>query len=216
MARVSTWWWWWTDATIMMSDITTNNATTVKHWFLPKLSGNSLQFLDWNWNFAIPSVWITNSYLATSFTGQTTINITHNFGVYPVVQVVNNNWAVVIPVSITNNTLNDFSVSLAVSTTGIIIATVWSPQPQNLISVSANYTVLVSDRIIQVTASNKTITLPTAVGNTGRQFIIKNISGGNTILATTSLQLIDWILTQTIPSYSAIDVYSDWVNYYII
>jgi hypothetical protein len=43
------------DATISTSDITTNNASTSKHGFLPKLSGSSTQYLDGTGTWSTPA-----------------------------------------------------------------------------------------------------------------------------------------------------------------
>lgn len=204
------------EADMTLSDNTTNNATTLRHGFLPKLSGNALQYLDGNGNYSTPTAGIANSYSLTAFTSQTSVNIVHNFGTYPNVQVIDNTGAVVIPLSIVNNTLNDFTVTFTASTTGNIIATVGSPQPQALTTVNSDYTVLITDRIIKVTAAAKTITLPTAVGNTGREYIINNASSGDITVATTSSQTITDELTQILPSKSSMTVYSDGANYQII
>ena len=45
------------DATITTTDITTNDATAAKHWFLPKLSNVSTEFLDWTGNYSTPAGW---------------------------------------------------------------------------------------------------------------------------------------------------------------
>lgn len=44
-----------TDATISFSDITTNNASTSKHGFLPKLDNNAAHFLDGTGAWSTPS-----------------------------------------------------------------------------------------------------------------------------------------------------------------
>ena len=44
-----------TDANLSTSDITTNNATTAKHGFLPKLSNVSTEFLDGTGAFSTPA-----------------------------------------------------------------------------------------------------------------------------------------------------------------
>ena len=43
------------DATITLSDVTTNNSTTTRHGFLPKLSGSATQFLDGTGNWTTPA-----------------------------------------------------------------------------------------------------------------------------------------------------------------
>jgi hypothetical protein len=144
------------------------------------------------------------------------VNVVHNFGTYPLVQVVDNTGAVLVPLSTVNNTLNDFTVTFNASTTGTIMASVGSPQPQALTVATGSYTVLTTDRIIKATGAGSTITLPTAVGNTGREFIINNASTGNLTVNTTSAQTMSAQLTQTLPAYSSMVVYSDGANYWII
>ena len=202
---------------MLLSANSTNDSTTVRHGFLPVLSGVSTQFLNGQGNFAIPSgLSITNSYSLTSFSGQTSVSVTHNFGTYPVVQVIDNTGAVLVPLTTINNTVNDFTVTFASSTTGSLIATVGSPQPQQVLVTASNYTILATDRIIKQTASGKTITLLTSVGNTGREFIINNASSGICTVNTTSSQTISTQLTQVLPTLSSMTVYSDGANWYII
>jgi hypothetical protein len=205
------------EADISLSANTTNDVTTARHGFCPVLPNNATLFLNGQGNYALPSgLTVSASYSATAFSGQTSVNVVHNFGAYPIVQVVDNTGAVLIPLTTINNTLNDFTVTFNVSTTGTIMASVGSPQPQALISVSSNYTVLNTDRIIKVTAAAAIITLPTSVGNTGREFIINNASTGNVTVATTSSQTISGQLTQLLPSYSSMIVYADGSDYWII
>lgn len=203
------------EADISLSNNTTNDATTSRHGFLPILSNNASQFLNGQGNFAIPSG-VTNSYLTQAFVGQTSVNVVHNFGTYPVVQVIDNTGAVLVPLTTVNNTVNDFTVTFAVATTGTIIATVGSPQPQSVIAVNANYTTLATDQIIEVTASPVTITLLTAIGNTGRKQVIDNAAGGDILCNTTAAQTIDGSLVQTIPPNNSMTVYSDGANWRII
>lgn len=204
-----------TEASLSLSNNTTNDATTLRHGFLPILSGNATQYLNGQGNFAIPSG-TANSYTSVGFTNQTSVNVIHNFGAYPVVQVINGSNAEIIPQSTTHNTLNDFTITFTSSTTGTIIASVGSPQAQQVIAVNADYVVLTTDRIIKVTALGKTITLPTAINNTGREFIINNASTGNITVNTTSSQTINNLLSQIVPSNSTMVVYSDGSNYWII
>lgn len=204
------------EADISLSNNTTNNVSTSKHGFAPILSNNAVQFLNGQGNWTTPTAGVANSYSLTTFSGQTSVNVVHNFSTYPNVQVIDNTGAVIIPLSIVNNTLNDFTVTFDASTSGSIIATVGSPQPQSLTVASGNYTVLVTDQIIKVTGAAAVITLPTAVGNTGRKFDINNASTGDITVNTTSSQTITNQLTQVLPSGSSMTVYSDGANYWFI
>ena len=73
---------------------------------------------------------------------------------------------------------------------------------KNVATKTANYTALQSDDVIRgdATSGAITITLPTAVGNTGEVFHIKKIdSSVNAVtIATTSSQTIDGVTTQTL------------------
>ena len=206
------------EADISLSANTINDVSTAKHGFCPVLSNNANQFLNGQGNYSIPSgLTISASYSATSFAGQTTVSVTHNFGTYPLVQVIDNTGAVLIPLSIINNTINDFTVTFNANTTGTIMASVGSPQPQAVITIAiATYTVLASDRIVKVTAPGCVITLPTSVGNTGREFNIVNASSGTISVVGTSSQTISTQLAQVLPTYSAMSVFADGANYWII
>ena len=67
------------------------------------------------------------SYKVTAFTAATSITVTHNFGIYPVVDVINNSGVVTTPVSVTHTSINAFTVILAVATTGNVIAVAGRP-----------------------------------------------------------------------------------------
>lgn len=82
--------------------------------------------------------------------------------------------------------------------------------------ITANYTVTKDDFLINVTTAGVTITLLTAVGIGGQAFEVKNSSGADIILNTTSSQTIDGLTSQVVPSLSAIKVASDGVNWLII
>jgi len=61
--------------------------------------------------------------VVTAFTSQTSVVVTHNLGAYPVVAIIDNSGAVLIPLSIIHSSVNAFTVAFSVSTTGNIIAT---------------------------------------------------------------------------------------------
>ena len=63
------------------------------------------------------------------------------------------------------------------------------------LGVSANYTIKSSDYLINVTSGVVTTTLPTAVGCTGKHYIIKNTGVSVVTVATTSSQTIDGAAT---------------------
>ena len=86
---------------------------------------------------------------------------------------------------------------------------------------SANYTVVATDEIINTSASGGgvTITLLTAVGCAGRQFIIRksDSSANAVIVATTSSQTINGVTTQSLTAqYESITVVSDGANWMVV
>ena len=203
------------ESDISLSANSTNNANTSRHGFLPTLSNVSTQFLNGQGNYVVPAG-TTNSYLSTTFTNVTSTNVIHNFGAHPIVDVMDANGNVMIPMSVTHNTVNDFTVTFSTSTTGMIMASVGTPQPQSVLVTSADHTASTTDYFIQENVSGKTISLPTAVGNAGRIFVITNVSTGNITASTTvSGQLIGGLPTQTLPASTSMSTYSDGTNYQI-
>ena len=63
-------------------------------------------------------------YLTQGFTGQTSVVVTHNLGVYPLVQLLDTTNTMFIPLNIVYNSLNQFTVTFSTSTSGTIIYSV--------------------------------------------------------------------------------------------
>lgn len=59
--------------------------------------------------------------IETPFTLQTTVNITHNFAAYPIVQLIDATGAVFYPENVVNNTVNDLTITMSSATTGTAI-----------------------------------------------------------------------------------------------
>lgn len=86
--------------------------------------------------------------------------------------------------------------------------------------VSSTYAILISDWLVRcdTTAAAFTVTLLTAVGNTGKEYIIKNVGAKLLSIATTSSQTIDGnsasygLKTQ----YSSVNIVSDGANWAIV
>ena len=95
------------------------------------------------------------------------------------------------------------------------MATVGSP-PLSVVVVNNDYTVLITDRIIKVNTSGKNITMLTAVGNLGREYIINNATNGISIVKCFGSEKINNQVSQTLPPYSSMTVYSDGVGWNII
>ncbi len=62
-----------------------------------------------------------------------------------------------------------------------------------IVGKTANYTATILDNTIVFTSGTDTLTLPTAVGIEGREYIYKNLTGNNGVVATTSSQTIDGV-----------------------
>lgn len=86
-----------------------------------------------------------------------------------------------------------------------------------LVSKSSAYQITDQDSLILVTGTT-TVTLPTAVGCSGKQYTIKNLDSSlTTTIATTSSQTIDGVTTKTLTSqYKFLTVISDNANWHII
>ena len=81
---------------------------------------------------------------------------------------------------------------------------------------TTTYSVGSTDHTINCTSGTFTVTLPTAVGITGRLYIIKNTGAGTITLATTSSQTIDGSTTQTILTNKTYKIQSTGANWIIL
>tara|TARA_R110000868_G_scaffold241334_2_gene495899 strand:- start:344 stop:1153 length:810 start_codon:yes stop_codon:yes gene_type:complete len=83
---------------------------------------------------------------------------------------------------------------------------------------TANYTIAVTDYLVNCTANTFTITLPTALGIAGQQFQIKNSGTGIITINTTSAQVIDDQASGaiTLVQWEALYVASDGANWLIL
>ena len=69
---------------------------------------------------------------------------------------------------------------------------------------------------MDATANSFTVTLPTAVGFAGQQFVIKNSGTGMITVTGDGSETIDGATTQTLSQFSSITVLSNGTNYIII
>lgn len=65
---------------------------------------------------------IASRHTSTPFTLQTSVNVTHNFGAYPIVQVMNESGDLITPQGIKHNTINDFTVTFGIASSGTIVS----------------------------------------------------------------------------------------------
>ena len=206
------------EADITLAANTTNNATTVKHGFLPQLPGTTTLFLRGDGAFAAPaSVAVPNGYVSEAFayTAGTPHNIVHTFGAYPVVQAFDSTGLMVIPQVIQHTDTNTTAITFNTTETLTVILTLGSPPFSTITSVSDNYNVLAGDYLIKQTGASKTVTLPTAVGRSGKIFIVKNSSTGICDVIFTGGQNADGYTDVTIAAGDCYSFMSDNSNYLI-
>jgi hypothetical protein len=84
-----------------------------------------------------------------------------------------------------------------------------------LTGINASYSVGENDYLIDVTGNTITVTLPTAVGVNGKNYVIKNRGTGVVTVATTSSQTIDEASTKSLKNNDSIEVISDGSNWII-
>jgi len=115
-----------TTGTDLSSTVANGTTTPVITLQVPTASAanrGALSSTDWT-TFNNKQAALSSMYVAQAFTAQTTIVVTHNFGKYPVVNVIDNTGAVVVPLTITHSSLNAFTVTFSAATTGSIIAVI--------------------------------------------------------------------------------------------
>jgi len=82
---------------------------------------------------------------------------------------------------------------------------------------TTTYTITATDSVIDCTSGTFTVTLPTAVGCTGRQYVIKNSGTGAITVACNGAQTIDGVTTSTLGTqYQSLTVVSNNANWIII
>jgi hypothetical protein len=156
------------------------------------------------------------SYASVPFSGQTSVNVIHGFGTYPLVQVINGSGGLISPQSITHDSENEFTVVFEGSTSGTILASLGSPHLQNIKTKTTDYTLVNGDTVV-LGNDAITLTLPTAVGIEGKWFTIKNIHAAeNVTIDTTSGQTIDGEASFLLGTNAALTVVSDGANWVIL
>jgi len=105
-------------------------------------------------------------------------------------------------------TLNNIQIADKISFTKEIVF------PFN--SVSATYTILSTDKVIDCTANTFTVTLPSSIGLRGQQFTIKNSGLGVITLDGNGTETIDGALTLTLATKVCYTVASDGANWIIL
>lgn len=87
----------------------------------------------------------------------------------------------------------------------------------NYTASAVDITATIAHHTIDLTATGKTVTLPTAVGITGREYTVKLTASGSGTVATTSSQTIDASTTYSLSAqYKYVTVQSNGANWIII
>lgn len=88
-----------------------------------------------------------------------------------------------------------------------------------IVTKTTNYTVLVSDYIVKgdTTGGAFTLALFTAVGNAGKELILKNLGTSNLTIDANGSETIDGALTKVLTNkYAAVNLISDNANWMIV
>lgn len=196
------------------------SAFDAKYDGLPTQTGNAGKYLRTDgsgeyWD-DIPGGTAVAGYTSSDFSGQTSVTVTHNFGAYPIVQVIDESGIELIPLNVTHTNTNEFVVTFVEETSGTIIASVGSPYIYNIQSKAVNYTLEASDTVV-IATDEITLTLPTAVGIPGKVYTMKNVTTDVNVTAKgDGVELIDSDNEFTIPPMSAIAVVSDGSQWWVI
>ena len=199
---------------IELRDVNDNNTTLERHGFAPKLSGVPTQYLNGQ------GVWITpgsiaNAYTSVGFSNQTSVVVIHGFGAFPIVQVMDSSGVVLVPLSIVNDSINQFTVSFVEQVSGTIIASLGSPQASNITTVSSDYLIISDDKIIEAVVAGIEITLPSAASLIGYEYTIDNNSLGNIQVLPQPGESISGKFFQDLNKDEAMSVYSNGTNWRI-
>jgi hypothetical protein len=193
------------EADISLSNVSTLNVSTAQHGLTPKLSDDPSQFLNGQGNWTTPAG-IANAYVSQSFTDAISASVGHNFGAYPIVQVIDISGAVFIPSSIIHNSVNSFVVNFSTTSSGNILATVGSPQLAELSIVTDNYTTSINDYFIEETSASKTIILHSPATLPKQRLVITNASTGTMDISGSINGTIESI---TLPTNNSLSIYAN-------
>jgi hypothetical protein len=84
-----------------------------------------------------------------------------------------------------------------------------------LTGITTTYTVRDDDYLIDITGNTITVTLPPAVGISGKNYVIKNRGTGVVTVSTTSSQTIDGSSSKILNNNDSIEIVSDGSNWII-
>lgn len=122
-----------------------------------------------------------------AFTAQTSVTVTHNFGMYPNVDVMNSSNEIMTPLSITHNSINDLTVTFTTSSTGTIVVTGGGAgtiiQP-------------IAKRVVTLTDVATNVATNSATTDIGEITITQSVTFTNPTGSPVDGQLVDYRVTQ--------------------
>jgi hypothetical protein len=184
-------------------EITANAALNA---LLPDQSSNAGKALITN---GTNTSWDTINTVATvGFTNVASVTVNHNYGSEVLVQIRNTNREVIIPDKIQDAVdLNSFTVTFSSPESGTIIyggSLNATTDLETVREVDDDYTVLSTDDTVKCVGQKSfTITLPSAVGISGKRFNIKHVGEATLTINTTLNQEIDGIESLSLLAGSA-------------
>jgi hypothetical protein len=175
-------------------------------------------------NFTAQTSIVSGSYIGF-FAGGYNYKITYdNFisGLGVTGTIVQDGAVTGVPVLDTQGTVNNIrnleagtGINIAVSAeNGITISA--TQNADEYVSASSAYTATTLNYVIDCISGTFTVTLPTAAGITGQQFIIKNSGAGSITVDPDGSQTIDGSTTQVLSQYDSITIVSNGTNWIII
>ena len=104
------------------------------------------------------------------------------------------------------------------TSTGVVVVSAMSGGTTlNYVAKTATYTASATDYVINCTSGTFTVSLPTAVGITGRVYVVKNSGTGTTTVDPAGTETIDGALTVALATqYQSIMVMSNGANWIVI
>ena len=93
---------------------------------------------------------------------------------------------------------------------------VWSSSSEKIYRATTSDDITISDEVINITSGSGTYSLPTAVGNEGLIFYIKNSGTGTITIDPNSSETIDGDTSITLTLYEALTICSDGSNWIVL
>lgn len=156
------------------------------------------------------------------FTSQTSISVTHNNGFKPAVTVLNSSGFERTPNDIEHISDNAFTVTFTSAQSGsIVYDSSGIPDggvpEDNVTTISNTYTILSTDDLIICQSGTYAVTLPTAVGRSGKKYTVRHTGTGTVTLTGDGAELIDTSNTLPLASSTiAYTVQSDNTQWWIV